>query len=272
VRSGIRALGTAARPVASAVRRVARPGLTIIGWHRVDGLASDGLSTGVDDFRRHLDVLDEWGATVLPLDGAVSALESGTLPDRAVALTFDDGYASVVETAWPILRARGMPATLFAVTGHLIEGQRFAWDRDQPHDDRYRLSSADELVAAARDGLDIGSHTVTHPWLPRLDHDEVKRELVDSRHALEDLLGRPISSLAYPTGGWNRAVRAIAGEAGYRMAITVDRGLNTRRTPHLSLRRAFVPDAPRDLRLILDGAYTMLRPLDTWRGRGGPSW
>ena len=97
MRGGVRMLGTAARPIAAGVRRLsATPGLTVIGWHRVDGQQSDGLSTGVDDFRRHLDTLDDWGAHVLPLDEAVLALEAGTLPDRAVALTFDDGYASVV--------------------------------------------------------------------------------------------------------------------------------------------------------------------------------
>ncbi|MGB0100759.1 MAG: polysaccharide deacetylase family protein [Nocardioides sp.] len=272
MRSGVRALGSTLRPIAAGARRVAGTrGLTIVGWHRVDGV-SEGLSTGVDDFRRHLDELADWGATVLPLEEAVTALDAGQLPERAVALTFDDGYASVIETAWPVLRERGLPATLFAVTDYLSGDLRFAWDQGEPEHDRHRLARAEDLVAAAEEGLDIGSHTVTHPWLPGLDRDRVKQELVESRDTLEDLLGRPVTSLAYPTGGWTPAVRAVAAEAGYRTAITVDRGMNTRRTPRLSLRRAFVPDDPRDLRLLLDGAYTVLRPLDTWRRRSGPAW
>jgi len=272
MRAGVRLLGAVARPVATGVRRMAGTrGLTLIGWHRVDG-HSDGLSTGVDDFQRHLDTLDAWGARVLPLDEAVAALGAGTLPPRAVALTFDDGYASVVDTAWPLLRERGLPATLFVVSGCLTTDLRFAWDQHEPAHDRLRLARPDELLDAAASGLDIGSHTATHPWLPRLDADDLKRELVDSRTALAELLGRPVTSLAYPTGGWNPVVRAAAADAGYRLAITVDRGLNTRRTPHLSLRRAFVPTDPADLKLLLDGAYTMLRPLDTWRRRRGPAW
>ena len=107
MRAGVRLLGSVAWPVVAGARRVSGArGLTLVGWHRVDG-RSDGLSTGVDDFQRHLDTLDAWGAQVLPLDEAVAALAAGTLPERAVALTFDDGYASVVETAWPLLRARG---------------------------------------------------------------------------------------------------------------------------------------------------------------------
>uniref|UniRef100_UPI00356638D8 polysaccharide deacetylase family protein n=1 Tax=Nocardioides sp. TaxID=35761 RepID=UPI00356638D8 len=248
-------------------------GLNMIGWHRVDGERTDGLSTGVDDFQRHLDDLEDWGARILPLDEAVAALAAGTLPEKAVVLTFDDGYASVLETAWPLLRERSMPATFFVVSGILDRPMSFPWDaHEHDHGGRLRLATADELLDAAREGLDIGSHTVTHPWLPRLDAGELKRELVDSRVALTELLGRTITSLAYPTGGWNRSVRDAVDDAGYSIAITVDRGMNTRRTHPLSLKRSFVPEDPRDLRLVLDGAYTMLRPLDELRGRSGPPW
>lgn len=272
MRPAVRTLGASTLPFVRAARGLsAKNGLTIVGWHRVDG-TSNGLSTGIDDFRRHLDELQDWGAVVLPLDDAVASLEAGTLPPKAVALTFDDGYASVVETAWPLLRERGLATTLFAVAGYLAGDLRFAWDLHEPEHDRLRLARPDELRAAADEGLDIGSHTMTHPWLPRLSSADVRRELTDSRTVLEDLLGRPVSSLAYPTGGWTRQVRQIAAEAGYRIGITVDRGLNTERTPHLSLRRAFVPTEARDLRLILEGGYTLLRPLDSWRSRKGPSW
>lgn len=271
MRTEVRTLGRMVRPVAATTRNLrARPGLTIVGWHRVDGRSS-GLSTGVDDFQRNLDVIQSWGATVLPLGAAVDALAEGTLPDRAVCLTFDDGYASVLETAWPILRERGLPATLFAVSGFLSGEDRFHWDLAEPVHERHRLARADELVAVAADGLDIGSHTVSHPWLPSLDADRVRQELVESRTVLEDLLGRPVDSMAYPTGGWTPAVRALAAEAGYRIGITVDRGLNTSRTSPLSLRRSFAPTDAEDLRLVLDGAYTVLAPLDRWRRRREPA-
>jgi peptidoglycan/xylan/chitin deacetylase (PgdA/CDA1 family) len=270
VRPEVRALGNALRPFTAAARRLRRtPGLTVIGWHRVDDFCGD-LSTPVASFRRHLDELEAWGAQVLPLDEAVARLDAGTLPDRAVALTFDDGYASVVEVAWPLLKERGLPATLYAVSGYLGSDRRLPWDLGQPDHDGLRLVSAEELVAAAADGLDIGSHTVSHPWLPRLGPRDLRRELAESRTALEDLLGRAVTSVAYPTGGWDPGVRRAAEEAGYATGITVDRGLNTGRTPRHSLRRAFVPHDPRDLRPLLDGGYTVLRPLDTMRRQATP--
>ena len=234
--------------------------------------AGGGLSTSIDAFRRHLDVLDEWGAVVLPLGEAMERLAVGTLPDRAVALTFDDGYASVVETAWPLLRERRLDATLFAVPGYLDRTARFAWDATEPDDGRPRLIDRGELVAVAADGLDIGSHTVTHPWLPHLEAVEVQQELSDSKSQLEDLLARPITSIAYPMGGWNATVRAAAAAAGYKIGVTVDRGRTRMVRDPMTVLGAFAPESDADFRLVLDGAYTWLRALDSWRIRNGPRW
>lgn len=272
MRTATRALATALRPATrrSPALRHDRA-LTIIGWHRVDGEVSDDLSTGVADFAAHLDAVASWGATVLPLDEAVIRLYAGTLPPRAVALTFDDGYASVLETAWPMLQRRGWPATLFVVTDSLTRELTFAWDDHGrgPGADRFRLATSDELARAAADGLDLGSHTCTHPLLPSLDDDRLRHELRASRAALGDLLGREVTSFAYPTGAWDRRVRSATGAAGYRTGITVDRGRATARSAPLSLPRAFVPHEVADLELLLDGAYTYLRPLDLLRRKGG---
>lgn len=237
-----------------------RGGLTLVGWHAIakDG---DGLVTTFDDFRRHLDAIAAWGP-VVPL---------GTPPGdgRAVALTFDDGYAGVAELAWPELKSRGWPATLFAVSGYLDGGKTFPWD--DPSAATARLLTATELKDVADDGLAIGSHTVTHRWLPHLDAATVRAECRDSKVALEDLLQRTVTAFAYPMGGWNAPVRHAVAATGYDLAVTVDRGRNTARTDRYALRRAFAPPSTDDLTRILDGAYTFLRPLDAWRTRNGPA-
>lgn len=272
MRPALRAAARVLRPVARVTRAVSNsPGLTVLGWHRLSR-TSGGVSTPVDSFRRHLDVLGEWGAAVLPLDEASAMLAAGTLPNRALALTFDDGYASVVETAWPMLRDLGLPATMFAVTGYLDGRRTFAWDSGAPDDGRARLVDRRELVAAAADGLDIGSHTVNHPWLPHLGAEDLAPELADSRSELEDLLGRPVTSIAYPMGGWNSTVRDAAAAAGYHIGVTVDRGRNTARRDPFALLRSIAPDDAADFRLVLEGAYTWLRPVDSWRIHKGPRW
>lgn len=269
----VRVAATLVRPITRTADVVTRANrLTLVGWHRI-GDARDGLTTTMADFQRHLDVLAGWGATVLPLDEACGLLADGRLPERAVALTFDDGYASVLERAWPELQARGLPATLFAVSGRLGPGARFPWDAAHPRgSDLVRLATAGELRAAVASGLDVGSHTVTHRWLPSLSRAEVTDEVTRSRRDLEDLLGREITSFAYPMGGWTPAIRDQVATAGYRVAITCDRGRNRRGQDAIALRRAFAADRPDDVRRQLDGAYTWLRPLDSRRYRREPRW
>lgn len=241
--------------------------LTLVGWHRIDG-GSTGLSTSFDDFRRHLDVLQEWGAQVLPLHQAVRLLAAGQLPARAVALTFDDGYASVLEQAWPELCARSLPATVFVVTEYLDATRRLPWDLHHPTDDSsVRLASASMVVAAAESGLEVGCHTATHRWLPSLSADEVKEEVATSKSALEDLLGESVTSFAYPMGGWTQTVRDAVEAAGYELAVTCDRGRNARGQDPLSLRRAFAFDRALDFRMQLDGAYTWMRTIERRRMR-----
>lgn len=265
-----RTVGVLARPGAAAVDACTRTAsLTLVGWHRI-GHAEDGLSTSFDDFRRQLDALEQWDATVLPLQEATRLLATDSLPRRAVALTFDDGYASVLELAWPELRRRGLPATLFAVSGYLDPTVRFPWDRGHADADLVRLADSAALREAALDGLDIGSHTVTHRWLPHLTRSEVADELGASRRTLEDLLQKPITSFAYPMGGWNASIRDQVGEAGYDVGITVDRGRNGRGQDPLALRRAFAFDSSADFQLQLQNAFTWMRPIERWRTRSGP--
>ena len=271
----MRALGRIAVPGADIVARTRRaPSFRVLGWHRIDtghGAGGDGLSTPIADFERQLDVLASGGAQVLGLGDAVARAAAGTLPERAVVLTFDDGYASVVEEAWPRLRERGMPATFFVTSGYIGSSQRFPWDRDpRVPGDLVRLVSGADVRAAAAEGLDIGSHTVTHPWLPTLSAPELERELTESRDRLEDLLGMPVTSLAYPTGGWSPAVRDVAERAGYEVAITVDRGVNQHGRDPLTLRREFAFDRPEDFAGQVRGAFDWMRPVEHWRRRGGP--
>lgn len=271
MRPATRHVATIARPLVRAAQSMHRtPGLTVLGWHRVDRIGG-GVSTHLDMFRRQLDVLAEWGATILPLEESVAALAAGRLPERAVSLTFDDGYASVAEAAWPLLRERGWPATLFVVTGYLDGTRRFPWDRCDRDDLRARLLDPRGVLDLAADGMAIGSHTVEHRWLPHLGDTDVDREVRSSRSALEALLGRAVTAFAYPMGGWDRRVRATVARAGYNAAVTTDRGGNYPRHDALALRRTIAPDSARDLELVLVGAYDWLRRLDRLRNRSGPA-
>jgi peptidoglycan/xylan/chitin deacetylase (PgdA/CDA1 family) len=151
-------------------------------------------------FEAHLRALAEAEAVVLTLAELVRGLREGTLPDRAVALTFDDGFASVVSQAAPRLRRRGWAATVFCVAGHL--GETNDWPTQPAAVPRRRLATADEVAGLAAEGFEIGAHTLSHPPLSRLTGEALVTEVVGCQSRLEDLVGRSVRSFACPYGDW----------------------------------------------------------------------
>ncbi len=142
----------------------------------------------------------------------------GSLPDRpgAVGLTFDDGYADFAETVVPILVDLGFTATVYVVAGRL--GGTNDWD-DGP---ARRLMTVDQVRKVAAAGMEVASHTLTHPRLPDLPDDGLARELRGSRTQLEDVLDAPVTGFAYPYGEFGpREARAVAA-SGYRYAAAID--------------------------------------------------
>jgi peptidoglycan/xylan/chitin deacetylase (PgdA/CDA1 family) len=265
VRKSLTLIGEACHPVTRALLSPSGPaGLSILCWHRVD----DGpglLSVTASEFEAQLDVIEGWGATILPLEDALLRTRNGTLPGRAVVLTFDDGYRSTLDAVWPRLEARGWPGTLFAVPGYLDGQSYFPWD--SAAGDPARLLNLPELLELSQRGMHIGSHTISHRWLPRLTDHELAAELSDSRRALEYFLGHSVTTLAYPAGHSDARVRAAVAAAGYDYALSTAGGRSTSRTDRYAIRRTFVPRAAGDFLRTLDGAYDFLRLLGAFRER-----
>jgi peptidoglycan/xylan/chitin deacetylase (PgdA/CDA1 family) len=112
----------------------------------------------------------------------------------------------------------------------------------EPVESHRRLSS-EEIGRLAEGGVvEIGSHTVTHPLLGELSPAEQSAELVESKRALEELLGGPVTSLAYPNGSWNEETRRLALDAGYECACTSNPDMVGPRTDPLALPRFWVPN------------------------------
>lgn len=132
-----------------------------------------------------------------------------------VGLTFDDGYAAVIEHAVPVLRFLGFTATMFVLPGRL--GGINDWDDGTP----WPLVSAAQVRELAGAGMEIGSHSATHPRLAGADKNVLDAEVAGSRAALADLTGQPVNGFAYPYGSVDRAVRDAIVQAGYGYACAV---------------------------------------------------
>jgi peptidoglycan/xylan/chitin deacetylase (PgdA/CDA1 family) len=274
--------------------------LLVLIYHRVLP-ARDPLLPDEPDaagFAAQLDVIGSL-FNVLPLAEAVRKLRAGQLPARAVCITFDDGYANNCEVALPILKSRGMPATVFVAPGFLSGGRMFndtviealrrapaELDLTRDGFGRYELPDAAARVRAItailpvlkylpqaerirratmiaervgadlpddlmmteeqvrrlhRGGITIGAHTVNHPILANVDDATARREIVESKARLEQMIGAPVTSFAYPNGGPARDYTGrdvvLAREAGFEVAVSTAWGAATAAADPLQLPR-----------------------------------
>lgn len=234
--SGARVGGGYVVPVrASLKRQLARAatgapaGATLLIYHRVGGGSPDELDTPTASFARQLDVLAHHD--VVSLDTALDRLDSG---DRrpGVVLTFDDGFADVFTNAWPLLRERAMPFTLYLATAHV--GGTMHWEGSTARAPGAAVSW-DQVAEMADSGLcTVGNHTHTHARPEALDAAELDR----CSAAIAGALGsaaRP-RHFAYTWGVEVPGMRAALAER-FRSAATGRLGRNLPGCDPLRLRR-----------------------------------
>jgi len=161
----------------------------------------------------------------------------GSLPERPVLITFDDGFQGAIDHAVPVLRAQEFTAVFYLVTG--LMGKTSRWMLPELGLE-LPLITWDSARALAAAGFQCGTHTVTHPRLASLEPARCRAELVDARRRLEDELGRPAVHLAYPFGSYDKAVQAVAVEAGYLTACSTRPGLSGPDDDLLALRRVTI--------------------------------
>jgi peptidoglycan/xylan/chitin deacetylase (PgdA/CDA1 family) len=189
----------------------------LLAYHAV-GSWSPTLAISEPALRIQLSLLRQRGYVGLTAAEAERRRQEGTLPARAVVVTFDDGFCSVLR-AKPILEELGFPATVFAVTSFVDSGEPLRWPGLEPSERSLGWSDLELLREA---GWEVGSHTVTHPLLPDLDDAELERELEDSRATIQKRLGS-CETLSYPYGRADERTSAAAARAGYLAAFTLGR-------------------------------------------------
>ncbi len=124
---------------------------------------------------------------------------------RSLAVTFDDGELGVLEHAFPAMTELGVPGTAFVSVAHVGTPGMLSWD---------------DLATLSEAGWEVGSHTMTHRRLTELDDVELDEELRSSRKAIEDALGQPCRSIAYPYSDVDSRVRASAAAVGFTAGCT----------------------------------------------------
>ena len=242
--------------------RATFPGVVVLGYHGLRGdhwpegtMAFENLHVRAGVFAEHCALirgtchpitLDQWR---LAINGR------GTLPERPVLITFDDGYRSVHTIAAPILRRYGLPAVVFACS-EPMERRRLLWFdhvaardgeaavdawKERPYeewlacvatspqvgdDDPGALMTPAELRAlSGQEGIEIGAHTARHPILARASAARQREEIAESRDALATWTGRPVKAFAYPNGrpalDYSDETLTILRDLGFDIAFTM---------------------------------------------------
>jgi len=174
----------------------------ILMYHSVDDTGSV-ISVDEETFRGHADWLAAEGPSVVP----VAALLDRDDDEDLVSLTFDDGFRSFGSTAWPILRERGLPATVFVVSDRT--GRTNEWGgRSEPGIPVLDLLDWDAIGRLAEEGVEIGSHTRRHPRLAGLDADRLEDEVAGAAEEIETRTGARPAGFAYPYGSLDAAAEA----------------------------------------------------------------
>ena len=224
----------------------------ILGYHRVGPFKRDHVPTvSGAAFEKQLGWLARWRYRVIPFEDLVACLDRGEpMPRRSAVITFDDGYEETHSVAWPILKRFGFPATMF-VTPNEVTWEGFVrWP---------------QIVEMARDSMAVGSHTMTHSYLPLLSGERLTQELCESKRIIESQLGRPVRLLSYPSGGYSAAAQQAARQAGYVAACTTNRASSCSAVDRYALRRIKITERDaHPLRFLakLSGHYDAFRQLN----------
>jgi peptidoglycan/xylan/chitin deacetylase (PgdA/CDA1 family) len=210
-----------------------RQSIAILTYHSLDDSGSV-LSTSPRLFAEHMILLSQLDADIVSLRDLGRKRSGNYASKPTIAITFDDGFQNVYEYGFPVLQNCGFPATIFLVTDYC--GGTNSWP-SQPPGIRYQpLLNWQQIKEMSRAGITFGSHTRTHPDLTTIATCDVEEEMVGSKRAIEDALGVPVNTFAYPYGSLNEGVKKVAG-THFNLACSTLLGFVDSRSNSLALER-----------------------------------
>jgi peptidoglycan/xylan/chitin deacetylase (PgdA/CDA1 family) len=180
-----------------------------------------------DEQMKYLRDNDYHAITQAQFDAYMSG--NGTLPDRPVLITFDDGYIDNYEQAYPIMKKYGMTGTIFLVVSLMNTPGYLTWD---------------QVSEMSANGIEFGSHTISHKPLTSFDQAGVHRELTESKAAIEAHIGKPCTFIAFPEGKFNEMVMNETKSAGYAYGFSVETGRDFPWEDHYDLDRVAMFEGP----------------------------
>jgi peptidoglycan/xylan/chitin deacetylase (PgdA/CDA1 family) len=274
------------------------PGLAVLCYHGVragaEQLPFEPLHVPVETFERHCRLIRKC-CDPISGDDLIAALDTGApLPPRAVLVTFDDGYRSVLERAVPILNRYRIPAIVMVCSDPIARNQLFWYDavaRSHGEDEVDRLKSvpfpewqeatarfdtsvtgqpyaplsvADVRALAANERIEIGGHSLQHPILSKASPEEQHRQIAEDKQVIEQWTGRAVRFFSYPNGrprvDYSRGTCDIVERCGYRAAFTTESAYLTASSDAYELPRFVMLDSISGPALAHRFAFGWIKP------------
>lgn len=205
--------------------------MKILLYHDIETLENpsektDGAALGtvvrLDEFESHMEYLAEKGFHGISVDQYLEKIKSKRISRKDIVLTFDDGHISNYMYALPVLQQHSFFATFFIIADQINE--------------KYFMT-AHQLQELRKNGMEIGSHGLTHAWLPLLDPDEIEHEIEASRKKIEDASKGIVKTFAYPGGHYTEFILKSVKKNGYAAALSCILGTNKENTEPYLLKR-----------------------------------
>jgi len=193
----------------------------------IKGAKFNSLRVSPEMFEKQLRYLTENDWQFFTMSELVSKKDQ--LPEKSIAITFDDGYQDNISNALPLLKKYKAKATIYLVIDrHNREWSSKRKKKNNSGELMVEPKLSDEQVKELLESglIEIGSHTVTHDNLPTLSEEQKHEEIVDSKKKIEDLFGIKCHSFCYPFGLFDQADLALVESAGYTNATTVETGIS----------------------------------------------
>lgn len=228
----------------------------ILAYHAVHPLRLDSISVTPDNFGAHLKWLAQRGYRGVSLrEYRRQAAAQPHQLARLVALTFDDGYLDNLTYALPLLEKFGFSATIFVIAERMGSTEMIDPDLLTTHPSvprsAYQFLAWADVQQLQRRGVEIGSHTCTHPRLDQLDATAQCYEIAESKKIIEAQLQTPVVSFCYPYGHFNDNALQLVEAAGYSQAVVTPWRAGLIRGGRFTLRRVGLYHSDTLLRFIV---------------------
>lgn len=221
----------------------------VLMYHNIDENAPlSKLSVSPQSFKRQMGFLKRHNYNVVSLEELADLMAKGRIPYKTIAVTFDDGYENNYTNAFPVLKELGLEATIFISPALIGEEGYSTWE---------------QIIDMRESGLvAIGSHSMTHAYLPDLPQQKLDMEIFDSKRSIESHIRKDVSAFSYPAGGFNDYVRERVIKAGYKIAVATNPGKKYPRHDLFAMKRIRISGTSDNLFVFwieASGFYTWIK-------------